>query len=217
MKINNVPYVEDKKEVYASCQGPTTVMMVFKYFSPKEPLSFPRLYKKLNYTHKTWFFETYIAQFFHEHKIPIKYYSTENIKFIRSNSKIFKEICGLDFKNPIDRDALDIDHYDLGIKYVKRHNLFKLRDLDIDFIKEQITNNKLVIATVNRNILTNQKGYKGHFLLIKGFNQRGFICNDSYFGENINIKFSSFEKVLFTFKKDKNHKKIKICDLVVVG
>ena len=63
MKINNVPYVEDKKEVYASCQGPPTVMMVFKYFLPKKLISFPWLYKQLNYTHKTWFFETYCAKY----------------------------------------------------------------------------------------------------------------------------------------------------------
>lgn len=59
MIIKNIPFIEDKKEKYASCQGPPTIIMVLKFFDID--ISFSELYKKMRYKKGKWFFETSIV------------------------------------------------------------------------------------------------------------------------------------------------------------
>ena len=153
MKIENIPYIEDKNQDYASCQGPPTVMMAFKFFFPDEPITFPRLYKLLGYTHGTWFFEMYIASLFHKKGVPIIYYSDMELQKIGNSAEKFQSVCGMDFGDIKNRDEIDIEHYDQSVEYVLSNNLFQKKEIKIKFIKSLIKQNKVVIATVNRNTL----------------------------------------------------------------
>ena len=93
-----------------------------------------------------------------------------------------------------------------------------MKEISLDFIKEQLSNSKLVIATVNRNKLQNKEGYKGHFLLIKGFTEDSFICNDSLLGEGISIPFDIFIDSFYYINWEKSEdKKEFIRDIVVIG
>lgn len=217
MILENVPYFEDKKEKFASCQGPPTVFMAFKFFLPNEFISFPKLYREMSYIHATWFFETYIARLFHKYKIPVRYLSTKPITKIGQDSVAFAELTGLNLTNLQERDEVDVANYDSSVEYLQDNNLFELKDeISFDFIKDQIKNNKLVVATVNRNKLTNKPGFKGHFLLVKGFNRVGFICNDSYLGENLTIPYSLFESSFYSSRKESG-KTLCDADIVVIG
>jgi hypothetical protein len=209
MIIANVPYVDDKNQVFASCQGPSSTLMVFRFFQPKVHMSMPKMYKEMNYVHKTWFFEPYIVKFLHEHKIPARYYSMEQIKPIGKSATRFRKVTGLDINNPDDRDELDIEHYDSGARFVLRKKLFTKTKIDFEFIKSQLSEGRLVIATVDRNVLTNKPGFKGHFIVLKGFDKKGFICNDAYLGENIKIPFNKFAKAFYYAPG--------MADIVVVG
>lgn len=217
MIIKNVPFVDDHLQKYASCQGPPSVMMAFRYFRPHTKMSFEELYENMGYKRKTWFFETYITRFFHSKKIPVMYYSNSQIAKIGNNANKFKEICGLDYSKKKNRDELDIKNYDSGIEYVKSKGLFKKRNLDVRFIKEQLANNRLVIATVNRNKLVGLPGYKGHFILIKGFNKTGFVCNDAYLGKDLNISYPRFKAAFYYIDQSGKDQDLKICDIVVIG
>ena len=53
MIIKNIPYIEDKEQKYASCQGPPSVMMTFKFFFPDKELTFSELYELLDYRRGT--------------------------------------------------------------------------------------------------------------------------------------------------------------------
>ncbi len=202
MIIKNVPFVEDKEERYASCQGPPTVMMVYKYFKPDKPISFSELYSMLRYKPKTWFFEVYITRFFHQLKIPVKYYSNVPIRKIGNDAEYFKKIANMDLNNEEERDEYDVDNYDSAVEYVLSNNLFEKKEVDVEFIKEQLNKNKLVIATVNRNVLTGKAGYKGHFILIKGYDDEGFICNDALLGKNLKINFEKFKRAFHSPDSD---------------
>jgi len=209
MIIKNVPFVDDKKQKYASCQGPPTVMMILKYFDIN--LSFLELYKKMDYKKGKWFFETYIVKFLNSLNIPCKYYSDYNLKKISNNLLEFERVSNLKF-NEKNKKEIDVKHYDEGVNFVLKNKLFRRRKLDLKFIIEQIKKNKLIIAVVNRNILTNKKGYKGHFILIKGFDKKNIICNDSYLGENLIIPIKKFKTSFYYLQnKKKTH------HLVVIG
>ena len=78
------------------------------------------------------------------------------------------------------------------------NNLFEKKEkINLEFIKQQLESKKLVIATVNRNILQDIGGYKGHFILIKGFDEENFICNDSYLGEDLKIPYGKFKTAFY--------------------
>ncbi len=209
MIIEKVPFVDDRNEKYASCQGPQTVMMVLNFFKPGLNLSFEKLYELLEYKTKTWFFETYIARFFYKLGIPVKYYCTSSLRKVDSDPDVFKKIFGLDFFNPKDKKEADVDNYDSSVDFVISKRLFEKRPIDFEFIKSLLSTKKLVIATVNRNSLEGKDGFKGHFILIKGFDENCFICNDSYLGENLKIDFDKFKKAFYSSEG--------VCDIVVVG
>lgn len=218
MIINNVPYIEDKKEKYASCQGPPTVMMALRFFLPKLSISFDELYEKMNYKKGNWFFEMYMVKLFDDLSIPSIYYSTQKIKKCTSK-KCFEEISGLDFYNNTHRTEFNLEHYNSSIDFVLKHNLFKqVKNLSIDFIKKQISDSKLVIATINRNKIIDKKGYKGHFILIKGFKEDSFICNDAFLGENLSVTFDKFLEAFYYVNWEKpNDKNEYVKDIVVIG
>jgi len=218
MEIKNVPYVDDKKEKYASCQGPPTVMMVLRYFLPDLKLTFNELYDKMGYSKGEWFFEMYIVELLNKLGIPSKYYSTRKLTTC-SDPVCFREISGLDFNNKKHKMEFNLQHYNSSVRYVIHNNLFHYRkNIDISFIKKQIDKSKLVIVTVNRNKYLNKKGYKGHFMLIKGYTDDSFICNDAYFGENIKISFVKFLEMFYSINWIFPHDQKKYTyDVVVVG
>ena len=218
MIINNVPYVPDKEEKYATCQGPPTVMMVLKHFLPDLNLTFNELYDKLGYSKGEWFFEMYMVEFFDKLGVSSNYYSTRKLT-ICSDSFCFRKISGLDFNNEKHKSEFNLQHYNSSVRYVISNNLFHhKKDIGISFIKKQIDDLKLVIVTVNRNKYLDKNGYKGHFMLIKGYTSDSFICNDAYFGENISIPFSKFLEIFYyinwIFPDDS---KEYVRDIVVIG
>lgn len=203
MIIENIPFVDDRKEKYASCQGPPTVMMVLKFFDIN--VSFSELYKKMRYKKGKWFFETYIVELLHSFRVPCRYYSDVQIRKIENNEMEFKRISNLEF-NKKNKKELDIKHYDSGIDFVLNNRLFEKRKIDINFIIKQLKKKKLVIFTINRNRLTGNKGYKGHFILVKGFDMENIICNDCYLGENIKIPINKFKDSFYCIEgKRKTH------------
>lgn len=218
MIITNVPYIEDKEEKYATCQGPPTVMMVLNYFLPDLKFTFSELYNEMSYSKSEWFFEMYIVELLHKLGISSVYYSTSRLS-ICSDPIYFRKISGLDFNNERHKKEFNVQHHNSSVKYVINNNLFHQRkNIDIAFIKEQIDNSKLVIATVNRKKFIGKKGYKGHFILIKGYNRDSFICNDAYFGENITVPFTKFLEMFYYIDwNSPEDKKRYIQDIVVVG
>jgi len=218
MEIKNVPYIDDKEEKYASCQGPPTLMMVLKHFLPGFKLTFDEVYDKLGYSKGEWFFEMYMVELLNKLGVSSKYYFTRKLT-ICLDSVCFREISGLDFNNERHKKEFNLEHYNSSVKYVINNNLSHHRnDLDIRFIKKQIDNSKLVIVTVNRNKYLDKKRYKGHFMLIKGYTSDSFICNDAYFGENITIQFAKFLEMFYSINWiSPQDKKKRTRDMVVVG
>jgi hypothetical protein len=217
MIIPNVPFIDDHEQRYASCQGPPSVMMVFKHFRPEEKIDFDDLYLHLGYRKGIWFFETYITRFFAKQDIPAMYYSTGEISKIGKDAQKFEELCGLDFNKKEDRDALDIANYDSGVDFVLSKGFFKKMHITLGFMKKQLSKNRLIIATVNRNRLAGIPGYKGHFIVIKGFDEHNFICNDAYLGEDLKVPFNKFEDAFYYPDQSGKNPDVKICDMVVIG
>ncbi len=217
MIIPNVPFIDDHEQKYATCQGPPSVMMVLRYFMPKKRINFDELYLQLGYKKGIWFFETYIVRFFVKQDIPVMYYSTGEISEIGNDAQKFEELCGMDFNKKENRDELDIGNYDSGVDFVLSHGRFKKRPINFDFMKKELSKNKLIIATVNRNKLMGTRGYKGHFIVIKGFDEDNFICNDAYLGENLKISFNKFEDAFYYPDRSGKDPDVRICDLVIIG
>ncbi len=218
MIIKNVPYINDQKEEYATCQGPPTTMMALRFFLPKLGMTFSKLYEKMNYKQGAWFFEMYIVQLFYNYNIPAIFYSTKQLKKC-NNKQCFKQISGLDYNNENDLIEFGLEHYNSSIDFVLKKNLFKRKkEISVDYIKKQLSNSKLIISLINRNKLTNQDGYKGHFILIKGYAGKSFICNDALLGEEIKIPFDKFLDSFYYINREKpNDKKAYMKNMVVIG
>ncbi|PIN78534.1 hypothetical protein COY26_02645 [Candidatus Woesearchaeota archaeon CG_4_10_14_0_2_um_filter_33_10] len=211
MIIKNIPFINDRKEKQPSCQGPPTVMMVLKFFSIDIPYS--KLYEKIKYKKGKWFFETYIVELLFSFGISCKYYSDMQIRKIENSKKEFKKVSNLEF-NEKNKKKIDIPRYDSGIVFVLNNKLFEKRKIDINFLIEQLKKRKLVIATINRNKLTGNKGYKGHFILIKGFDNKNIICNDCYLGENIKIPINKFKDSFYYPSNQKKTHHIVVIDIL---
>ncbi|MFH1211699.1 MAG: C39 family peptidase [Candidatus Woesearchaeota archaeon] len=208
MIIQNIPFISDKEEKYASCQGPPTVMMVLKYFGID--ISFSELYKRRSYEKGKWFFEAYIVELLDSFRIPCKYYSDVHIRKIGDDAQEFKRISNLEF-NQENKRILDIRHYDSSINFVLSKGFFEKTEIGMNFIIEQLKKNKLIIATIDRNRFTGKTGYKGHFILVKGFDKENVVCNDAYLGENLQIPRDKFWDAFYCIEgKKKTHHMIVI-------
>ncbi|MFH0798120.1 MAG: hypothetical protein V1906_01775 [Candidatus Woesearchaeota archaeon] len=213
MMINKVPYVSNRNGVYAGCQGPSTTMMVLKYFKPGLRITMPLLYKQIGYSKGKWFFEVYIVELLDKYGLKAVYYSSKKIAIIGRNAKTLKTVSGLDFYDTKQRIAFDIKHYDNSVKYVlKKKLVIFLHKISTDFIERQLNSGKLCVATLNRGKILKEKKYIGHFTLIKGYNKMGFVCNDSLFGEDYIIGYDLFRKSFYHLENKK-----KVHDLIIVG
>lgn len=217
MIIQNVPFFDDNMQKYASCQGPPVVWMALRHFKPELDVSIEELQKAMDYDGCSWVFESNIIHGLNHFGIKARYYCNAPMKKIGNDASAFREISGLDLDNPSDRKEFNIENHDSGIVYLIQTKNFELKKVNIDFIKEQINKNKLVIAVVNRNALTGEKGYKGHFILIKGYEKKGFVCNDAFLGENYFISFGKFKKVFYTSNRADQGAKRSFHEIVVIG
>ncbi|MFH1510401.1 MAG: C39 family peptidase [Candidatus Woesearchaeota archaeon] len=213
MIIDKVPYFSNRNGAYAGCQGPSTTMMVLRYFKPWLQIAMPVLYKQLGYSKEKWFFEVYIVELLDKYRLKAVYYSTKKIAIIGKNAKTLKTVSGLDFYDKKQSTAFDLRHYDHSVKYLLKKRLaISLHKISIAFIKKQLNSGKLCVATLNRGKILKEKKYIGHFTLIKGYNQAGFICNDSLFGEDYVIGYDLFRKSFYHLENKK-----KVNDLIVLG
>lgn len=209
MITKDVPFFDDSVQKYASCQGPPTAWMALKHFKPELEVSIEELQKAMDYDGCSWFFESNIIRGLAHFGIKAKYYCNAPMKKTGNDGRKFK--AGLDINNPKSREEFNIKNYDSGVDYLNKTKNFELKEnIGVDFIKEQINKNKLVIAVVNRNELTGENGYKGHFILIKGYDKNGFVCNDAFLGENYFVKFGKFKKAFYSRNK-------RVHEIVVVG
>lgn len=76
-----------------------------------------------------------------------------------------------------------IDHSDIEqeIKYAKQiieKNLYESRIPEILELKERLDQEYLLICNVNSRALNGKYGYAGHFVLLIGYNDDGFIMHD---------------------------------------
>ncbi len=74
-------------------------------------------------------------------------------------------------------------------------------------IENLLAQNYIIIVNVNAKKLNNKNGYAGHFIVIKGFNDKNFYIHDpgppSH--KNLLVKFNLFEKAwMYPNKKAKN-------------
>lgn len=67
---------------------------------------------------------------------------------------------------------------------------------ELEEIKEFIKRGYIIICNVNSRALNYKEGYEGHFVVIKGFEENGFIIHDPGLPgiENRKVEFGLFEK-----------------------
>lgn len=73
-------------------------------------------------------------------------------------------------------------------------NKFELPETDD--IKEFIRKGYLVLCNVNSNIIFREEGYSGHFIVVTGYDDKGFFVNDSGYikGKNKKVSYKLFRK-----------------------
>lgn len=80
-------------------------------------------------------------------------------------------------------------------KFIEK-NLIEKRIPNKEDIIKLLKNNYLIVCSVNQQILNNKRGYIGHFVLITGFDDKGYILHDPGLPafENRKVNYQTFEK-----------------------
>ncbi len=71
----------------------------------------------------------------------------------------------------------------------------------LDDIRRAVSAGDIAVCNVNSRVLNDREGYSGHFVVIKGFDERGFVIHDP--GPpgrpNRKVEFAAFEKAWSSF------------------
>jgi hypothetical protein len=115
----------------------------------------------------------------------------------------FIQTCGQylidEFGEEVGNEQIKHCHIDQEVeaakKFIKTINT-KKEISSVEEIKELLLNEYLIIVNLNAVVLDEKVGYAGHFVVIKGFDEQGFILNDPGLPgiENRKVNFDIFEK-----------------------
>jgi hypothetical protein len=116
-------------------------------------------------------------------------------KFIERKNRYLIE----EYGKAVAQAQIENSNIEQEIKYAKKLiQLIKVKKAipQLEEIKKLMEEDYLVMVNLNARTLNRQEGYAGHFVAIKGFDEKGFILNDPGLPgiENRPVDFALFEK-----------------------
>lgn len=196
MKIdyNEVPFYansSDDTHCFQAC-----LKMVLKFFLPKQNFSWNDLDKITAYVEGLWTWPTVGLIW-----LKSKGFDVKNIelfdyeKFNKLKGQYLIDLYGRE----VGEAQIKHSNIDQEIKYAKEFKKkfdIEKRIPNIDDIENLLKDNYLLILSVNSNMLDNEPGYTGHFVLVKGFSDLNLILHDPGLPprKNRTIDFETFER-----------------------
>ncbi|MCK4553482.1 C39 family peptidase [Candidatus Parcubacteria bacterium] len=193
VKINkDIPFYSnpDNTHCYQAC-----FKIVMKYFFPNEDYSFKELDEITAKIKGLWTWPMAGLIWLAERGVKIKVIELFSYKkFIRFGGQYLIN----EFGEEVGKSQIKHSNIEQEKKFAK--NFISIIDIKkkipvINNIKSLLVQNYIIIVNVNAKKLNNRDGYAGHFIVIKGFDDKNFYVNDpSSQHKNLLVKFNLFEK-----------------------
>lgn len=177
MKIDkNIPFfsnTSDNTHCFQAC-----LKMILKYYFPKEEYSWEELDKISAKVEGLWTWPMAGLVWLNDKGLEIKNIEIFDYDSFISNGRNYlieefgKEVGEAQIKNSNIEQEINISK-----EFLKKIKTEK-RIPDVEDLIELIKNDYAIICNVNAIMLNNKEGYSGHFVLIKGIDDRNFIIND---------------------------------------
>ena len=181
--------------------------MILKYFWPEEEYTWKELEKITAKVEGLWTWPSAGLIWLQEKGLEIKNIELFDYeKFIQQGGAYLIEEYGEDVGNVQIRNSDIAQEIELAKKFIKVIDIKKEIPKEED-IKKFLTKGYLVGANINSALLNKKEGYAGHFVMVKGFNNKGFIIHDPGLPglENRKVEYGLFEKAwAYPNKKAKN-------------
>ena len=173
-----------------------SLKMVLKYFYPNEDYSWEELDKITAKVEGLWTWPTAGLIWLQEKGLEVKNIELFDYdKFIQKGGQYLVEQYGEEVGNEQTKHSDIKQEIELTKKFVKIIDTEK-KIPELDDIKQLLLKNYVIIVNVNAKALNDESGYVGHFVVIKGIDDDGFMLNDPGLPgrENHRVSFELFEK-----------------------
>jgi len=184
-----------------------SLKMILKYFFPSEEYSIEKLDKITAKVEGLWTWPMAGLIWLQEKGLEIKNIEVFDYdKFIKERGRYLIEEYGEEVGSAQIKYSNINQEIRLSQKLLEKVDIEK-RIPEIKDIEELLANNYAIMVNVNSLALENEEGYEGHFVIIKGINDEGFVLNDPGLpgAENRKVDFETFEKAwAYPNEKSKN-------------
>lgn len=115
--------------------------------------------------------------------------------FISSGKEYLRELFGDEIANIQDEKSNLMQEQEISKEFIKTVRVEE-RKPDLDEVRDFLQKGYLVSMNVNASTLNGKEGYAGHFIVITGHDDTGFIFNDPGLPpvENRHVAYSEFVK-----------------------
>ncbi|MGH7246254.1 MAG: C39 family peptidase, partial [Candidatus Levyibacteriota bacterium] len=192
-----------------------SLRMVMKYFKPKEEYSWEEMDKITEKIGELWTWPIAGLLYMADKGYLVKVIEAFDYKrFIEEGSKYIYQEFGEEVANAQEKHADIQQGIPLAQKLISK-GLWEKRTPVVNDIIAFLEQGYLVICNVNAAELNNKKGYVGHSVVIKGYEDNHFLLNDPGLPpqENRIVDFDIFEKAwAYPDEKAKNINAIKLIE-----
>lgn len=171
-----VPFYANKSDDTHCWQA--CLKMVLKYFESQKYYSWNKLDKISGKAPGMWTWTSKSVIWLTENKFNVQVIESFNYKrFSEIGKKYLVELHGQDIAD-IEERHCDLNQEMKNAKEFARKINYDKRIPEIGDIIKLLEKGYLIICCINYNVMNNKKGFIGHFVLIKGFNDNKLIIHD---------------------------------------
>jgi len=172
------------------------VKMILKYFWPEEEYSWEELDQKTAKVEGLWTWPMAGLIWLKEKGLEvIDIEAFDYPKFIKQKGQYLIDEYGQEVaQSQIENSDIE-QEIAIAQRFVQTINIRKAVP-ELEEIKRLLEEDYVIIVNLNARTLNRKEGYAGHMVVIKGFNEQGFVMNDPGLPgqENRQVSFDRFEK-----------------------
>jgi hypothetical protein len=192
--LKEIPFFENASDGMHCFQA--SLKMIMKYFWPDENYSWDELDKITSKAPGLWTWQMAGLIWLQEKGLEIK--AIEVFDY-----KKFAELGGQYLLDEFGEEVgkAQIEHSDISQELEFAKKFSEVIDIEkriptIEDVKKLLQDDYVIVVNVNSRVLRKTDGYSGHFIVVKGFDEDGFILNDPGLPgiENMKAGFELFEK-----------------------
>lgn len=170
--------------------------MILKHYRPNEEYSWEELEKITAKVDGLWTWPTAGMLWLHNNGFEVHDIETfDYAKFFEKGDDYLIELFG----EKVGQEQIDHSDLDQEIGYAKQivaAGLCEPRTPEVSELKQRLDEKYLLICNVNSRALNDKDGYVGHFVLLTGYTNKGFVLHDPGLPplENREVAFADFER-----------------------